>query len=152
MTSLIFRVLDAHVIDGLADDPAIADDRGPMSYAELLHESASIAGALLNLGLGTQTPVQIDLPAGRERAVMVLACARIGAVPQDAAEHRLAGDPPILHTPDTEVPWDLLIRAGRVDPAAAPDRDPDGYEQLMRETYGDIFPILEAGGTIHTAG
>lgn len=148
MSSLIFRALDTQVISGLADDPALSDDRGPMSYAELLHESASIAGALVNLGVGTGTPVHIDLRTNRERAVAVLACARVGAVPQDLAEHRLTGDPPVLHTPDTEVPWNLLVRAGRVDPAPAPDADPEGYEQLMRQAYGDIFTALEAGGTI----
>ena len=41
--------------------------------------------------------------------------------------------PPVLHTPETEVPWDLLIKAGRIDPAPAPADDPEGYEALMRE-------------------
>jgi hypothetical protein len=148
MTSLTFRVLDEHVIHGLADDLAIQDQRGGMSYAELLHESASIAGALANVGIGPGAGMWIDLPRGRELVVTVLACARIGAVPRQTADFRIAGMPPVLHTPDTEVPWDLLIHAGRIDPAAAPAADPDGYEDLMWAAYPDIFGALEAGETI----
>jgi hypothetical protein len=148
MTSLIFRVLDQHVIHGLADELAIQDERGMMSYAELLHESASVAGALRNVGVAPGTGVHIDLAAGRELVVAVLACARIAAVPRTAADITLTGMPPVLHLPDTEVAWDLLIQAGRVDPAPAPPGDPEGYEALMRETYPGIFGPLEAGETV----
>ena len=152
MTSLIFRVLDEHVIHGLADNLAIEDERGTMSYAELLHESASVAGAFTNVGIGPGTGVQIDLTHGRELVVAVLACTRIAAVPRASADVRLAGMPPVLHLPDTEVPWDLLIKAGRLDPAPAPSEDPGGYAALMREAYPDIFTALEAGKTVRTHG
>ena len=152
MTSLAFRVLDHHVIHGLADELAVQDERGAMSYAELLHESASIAGAFTNVGIAAGTGLRLELPHGRELVVAVLACARIGAVPQAVAELRLAGLPPVLHLPDTEVTWDLLIHAGRIDPAPAPAGDPEGYEALMREAYPDIFSVLEPGGTINTSG
>ena len=99
MTSLIYQVLDEHVIHGLADNLAIQDDRGTMSYAELLHESASVAGAFTSVGIGPGTGVQIDLVHGRELVVAVLACARIGAVPAATADFRLAGMPPVLGTP-----------------------------------------------------
>ena len=150
MSSLIFRVLDHHVVHGLADELAIQDERGMMSYAELLHESASVAGALTNVGIGRGSGVQIDLEHGRELVVAVLACTRVGAVPRASAEFRLAGMPPVLHTPDTEVSWDLLIKAGRMDPAPAPSDDPEDYEALMRGSYPDIFSALEAGRTIST--
>ena len=152
MTSLIFRLLDHQVVHGLADELAIQDERGMMSYAELLHESASVAGALTSVGVMEGAGVQIDLAHGRELVVAVLACARLGAVPRESAEFRIAGMPPVLHTPETEVPWDLLIKAGRIDPAPAPADDPEGYEALMRETYPDIFSALEAGETIRTSG
>ena len=148
MTSLVFRVLDHHVVHGLADELAIQDERGMMSYAELLHESASVAGAFTNVGIGPGAGVRIDLAHGRELVVAVLACTRLGAVPRETAEFRLAGMPPVLHTPDTEVPWQLLIKAGRIDPAPAPADDPEGYEALMRAAYPDIFSALEAGRTI----
>lgn len=152
MTSLIFRVLDEHVIRGLADNLAIQDARGTMSYAELLHESASIAGAFSNLGIEAGTPVRLDVPEGREHVVAVLACARLGAVPQETAEFRLTGLPPVLHTTDTEVPWDLLIHAGRIEPAPAPHDDAEGYAQLMQAAYPDLFSTLAEGGTIATSG
>lgn len=148
MASLIYRVLDQHVIHGLADNLAIQDERGTMSYAELLHESASVAGSFINVGIGPGTGVQIDLAHGRELVVAVLACTRIGAVPRAPAEFRVAGSPPVLHTSETEVPWDLLIKAGRLDPAPAPADDPEGYEALMREAYADVFSALEAGETV----
>ena len=148
MASLIYRVLDEHVIHGLADNLAIEDERGTMSYAELLHESASVAGSFTNIGIGPGVGVQIDLAHGRELVVAVLACTRIGAVPRATAEFRVAGSPPVLHTSETEVPWDLLIKAGRIDPAPAPADDPEGYEALMREAYADVFSALEAGETV----
>lgn len=150
MASLIYRVLDQQVIRGLADNLAIQDERGTMSYAELLHESASVGGAFTNVGIGVGAGLQIDVAPGRELVVAVLACTRIGAVPTMPAGFRLAGSPPVLHTPETEVPWDLLIKAGRIDPAPAPAEDPQGYEALMRDTYPDIFAALEAGETITT--
>lgn len=152
MASLIYRVLDEHVIHGLADNLAIQDEHGTMSYAELLHESASVAGSFINIGIGPGVGVQIDLAPGRELVVAVLACTRIGAIPRTTADFRLAGSPPVLHTPETEVPWHLLIKAGRIDPAPAPSDDPEGYEALMREAYAGIFSALEGGETISTSG
>jgi len=152
MASLVYRVLDEHVIHGLADNLAIEDERGTMSYAELLHESASVAGAFTSVGIAAGTGVQVDVERGRELVVAVLALARIGAVPREDAELRLVGVPPVLHSSGTEVAWDLLIHAGRVDPAPAPAADPDGYEALMRKAYPDIFAALEAGETVVATG
>lgn len=148
MSSLVFRALDHHVVGGLADHPALMDERGPISFAELLHESASVAGALGQLGVLAGTEIALEV-SGRERVIAVLACARVGAVPRSDAEgFRLTGVPPVLHTPDTEAPWDLLIRAGRTDPAPAPGHDADGYEQLLLANYADVFAPLIAGRTI----
>lgn len=145
MTSLVFRALDEHVVEGLADHPAIDDDRGTLSYAQLLHESASLAGALTNLGVDE---LAIDLPDGRERVIAVLACARLGVLPRGAATNRLGGAPPVLRMPDTAVPWAVLVQTGRVDPAPAPARDPEGYEALIREEYDELFSTLLAGDTL----
>lgn len=148
MASLVFRVLDAHVVHGRADEIAVRDDSGSISYAHLLHESACIAAGLHHMGIDAGTYVTIDLPPGRDLVVTVLALARIGAIPADSADFRLAGTPPVLHAPATEVTWDVLDKAGRVDPHPAPAADPDGYEDLMRAAFGDLFATLEAGGTI----
>lgn len=145
MTSLVFRALDQHVVGGLADNTAVEDERGPLSYAELTHESACIAGAISHLGVERGTEVSIDLPRGRNLAIAVLACARLGAVSSAGGVYRFEDE--IFHTPDTEVPWDLVMRAGRSEPAPAPDSDPEGYEDLMRGAYPDLFSALLAGGT-----
>lgn len=147
MTSLVFRALDQQVVGGLADNDAIADDRGTLSYAELLHESACVAGAMSHLGVSAGTAVAIDA-TGRERVIAVLACARLGALPGTSGTYTFAGEPPVLHAPDTEVTWDLLMRAGRSEPAPAPDADPADYEELMLSNHGDIFTPLLAGESV----
>lgn len=148
MTSLIFRVLDAHVIGGRADDAAVRDSRGSVSYAQLLHESACIAAGLHHMGIEDGTQIVLDLGPGRELVTAVLACARIGAVPAQTADFVLAGTPPTLRTPSTEVAWDLLDQAGRTEPASAPAEDPDGYEMALRAAHGQLIVTLEAGGTV----
>ncbi|KAA1376529.1 AMP-binding protein [Aeromicrobium fastidiosum] len=148
MTSLVFRILDWHVVSGLADDLAVSDARGTVSYAQLLHESACIAAGLRHMGVEPGTPVVLDGLHGRDLVTSVLACARIGAVPADTAAFRLAGTPPVLHAPSTEVTWDVLDKAGRTEPAAAPEHDDEGYEEHLRTTYKDIIETLERGGTI----
>ncbi|MCW2838570.1 MAG: hypothetical protein JWR55_53 [Aeromicrobium sp.] len=148
MTSLAFRTLDHQVVTGSADDIAVSDARGTMSYAQLLHESACIGAGLHHMGIEPGTFLTLDGLVGRDLVVSVLAMARIGALPSDAADFRLAGSPPVLHAPDTEVVWDLLDRAGRTEPATAPERDPDGYDEVMLAAYGEIFTTLAAGGSL----
>ncbi|MET0928984.1 MAG: AMP-binding protein [Aeromicrobium sp.] len=148
MTSLVFRVLDYQVVSGLADDDAIADARGTVSYAQLLHESACIGAGLHHMGIEPGTPVVLDDLHGRDLVIAVLACARIGALPAQTGDFRLSGTPPVLHAPDTEVTWDLLDKAGRTEPATAPEHDPEGYETVLRAGYDEIFSTLERGGTI----
>lgn len=151
MTSLVFRLLDHQVISGLADDVAIADARGTMSYAQLLHESACIAAGLHHMGVEAGTFVVLDDLRGRDLVISVLACARVGALPAQTGDFRLVGTPPVLHAPDTQVTWDVLDKAGRTEPATAPEEDPEGYEETMRAKYREIFGTLERGGTIKTA-
>jgi hypothetical protein len=148
MTSLVFRLLDRQVITGRADDDAVADARGTVSYAQLLHESACIAAGLHHMGVDAGTPVVLDGLHGRDLVTSVLACARIGALPSAAADFRLVGSPPVLHAPLTEVTWDVLDRAGRTEPATAPEHDPEGYEQALRALYPDLVATLEAGGAV----
>jgi len=151
MTSLVFRVLDHQVISGLADDFAIADARGTMSYAQLLHESACIAAGMHHMGIDAGTPVVLDDLHGRDLVISVLAVARIGAVPAGTGDFRLAGTPPVLHAPDTQVTWDVLDKAGRTEPHTAPEHDEQGYEETLRAAYGDIIKTLESGGTVTSA-
>nr|MCW2728835.1 hypothetical protein [Aeromicrobium sp.] len=151
MDSLVFRVLDRQVVSGLADDLAVADARGTVSYAQLLHESACIAAGLHHMGIEAGTSVVLDHLHGRELVTAVLACARIGALPAETGDFRLVGTPPVLHAPNTEVAWDVLDHAGRTEPLTAPEHDPEGYEAQLRQAYPEIFTTLETGGTIHPA-
>lgn len=151
MTSLVFRILDRQVISGLADDHAITDSRGTMSYAQLLHVSACIAAGLHHMGIDEGMPVVLDDLHDRDLVVAVLACARIGAVPAETADFRLAGTPPVLHAPDTQVTWDVLDKAGRTEPHTAPETDPEGYEAVLKAAYPNIINTLEAGETINLA-
>jgi hypothetical protein len=148
MTSLVFRILDRQVITGLADDLAVVDARGSVSYAQLLHESACIAAGLHHMGIDAGTSVVLDGLHGRDLVTSVLACARIGALPAETGSFRLAGSPPVLHAPNTEVTWDTLDKAGRTEPHTAPEHDPEGYEDMVRTAYGPIIETLEQGGTI----
>ena len=148
MTSLVFRLLDHHVISGLADDTAVADARGTVSYAQLLHESACIAAGLHHMGVDAGTAIVLDDLHGRDLVIAVTACARIGAVPAASGDFRLVGSPPVLHAPSTEVPWDVLDKAGRTEPHTAPEHDDEGYEQLLRTRYPDIIETLASGGTV----
>lgn len=146
--SLAYRALDRHVIHGRADELAFAGAGRSMTYAQLLHDSACIAGALRDIGVTADTTVSIDITSRREHAIVLLACARLGVDLDEGALFSIAGEPPVLTTPVTEVPWDVLLRAGRVDPAPAPDADPDGYEQRLAALHGEVLATLIAGDTL----
>lgn len=146
--SLAYRALDRHVIHGRADEVAVARGGRPLTYAQLLHDSASIAGALRDIGVTTGTTVALDIPAGREHVIALLACVRIDAELDEGADFSFIGQPPVLRTLVTEVPWDVLLRAGRVDPAPAPATDPEGYEQRLVALHGEVLASLIAGDTL----
>lgn len=147
--SLAYRALDAQVLAGLADEPALVSEDGTFTYAQLLHESASIAGALQQLGVKEGDDVVLEVPRSHEQVVVVLALARLGAVPAGTGERRLVGTPPVyFHGDDEPVSWRILLQAGRTDPASARPSDTDEYEQLLLDTYEDVFTTLLAGGTI----
>ncbi|MFI9506123.1 AMP-binding protein [Nocardia sp. NPDC052566] len=87
-----FNALDRHVYGdtgdegGRADQPALiydsamTDTRGVFTYAELLAEVATFAGAMVRLGVSQGDRVIIYLPMIPEAVIAMLACARIGAV------------------------------------------------------------------------
>jgi len=147
MTSLIFRALDQHVIAGHADKPALEDGTAPMTFAELLAQTAALAGGLASVGVSEGTHISIDVD-GTARVGAVLACARLGAIPDAEAQFRIAGDPPIVHTGEHEYTWKTVLSAGKTDPLPAPDRDQPGYEDLMLSSYEEIFTTLIAGNTL----
>ncbi|TSD65419.1 acyl-CoA synthetase [Aeromicrobium piscarium] len=145
MHSLAFRALDRHVVDGRADDPALVTAEGSWSFAQLLHESASLAGGLRELGVVAGTPLDIAVTVERPRVVSVLAVVRLGAEPDSGARYRIGGEPLTVTTPDESFDYDLVLRAGRVDPATAPARDAEGYADRLLEHYGDLLEPLIGG-------
>jgi len=80
------NALDRHVAAGRGDQPAIRYDspvtgaKRTLTYAELLQEVATFAGALASLGVEKGDRVVIYMPMVPEAVVAMLACARIGAV------------------------------------------------------------------------
>ncbi|WP_313408841.1 AMP-binding protein [Aeromicrobium sp.] len=147
-SSLAFRALDLHVVRGRADEPALVTPRGSLSYAQLLHESASFAGGLRDLGLRTGAPVRLDVSDRHLWVVSVLAIVRLGAEPQEEAAFSITGDPATVHAAGEEYEFDLVLRAGRVDPATAAVHDEGDYAERMERRYGDVLATLVHGGTL----
>lgn len=147
MTSLIFRSVDRHVIQGRADDLAFIDARGRLTYAQLLAQTAAFGGGLAQVGVREGSRIAIGV-RGLHEVVAVLACARIGAWPDAKAAFRIVGDPPIVHAGDYEYDWVTVMSAGKIDPLPAPEWDPQGFAEALKDEYEDIFAALTAGQTI----
>lgn len=159
-----YNALDLRVVRGAADDLALIDESsaaGARTYtvAELLAEVAAFAGALHAVGVTQGDHVAIPSVLTAETVIATLACARIGAVVLTsgdspaaavAAEVRPgAGARALLVVADEEIGWDVAMRAGRTDPAAAvavpaPDQD---TAQEPKITYDVLAPLL-AGAPI----
>ena len=147
MTSLIFRTLDQHVVHGLADHLAVDDGTSTRTYAQLLAETAAFAGGLAQVGVREGSLVDLQVH-GLDEIIAVLACARLGAIPSAKGKFRIDGEPPVVHTGEHDYPWATVLSSGKTDPAPAPDEDPHGYAELMRDEYEDIFSTLTSGETI----
>lgn len=84
-TNASYNCLDRHVEAGRGDRTAILWEGEPgdtrsLSYAELRTEVAKCAAALQELGIDTGDVVSVYMPMTPELAIIMLACARIGAV------------------------------------------------------------------------
>lgn len=81
-----YNALDRHVENGRADqlalvyDSPVTDTIKKYTYRELRDEVATLAGALVNQGVGKGDRVIIYMPMVPETAMAMLACARIGAI------------------------------------------------------------------------
>jgi acetyl-CoA synthetase len=85
VTNLAWNCLDRHVERGEAGRAALVceDERGGrrvLTYARLQHEVKQAAAALRGLGIGRGDRVAIYMPTCAEAIVLMLACARIGAI------------------------------------------------------------------------
>ncbi|MEM8670815.1 MAG: acetate--CoA ligase [Planctomycetota bacterium] len=84
-TNASYNCLDRHVEAGRGDRTAILWEGEPgetrtLTYAELRTEVAKCAAALEELGAETGDVVSVYMPMTPELAIVMLACARIGAV------------------------------------------------------------------------
>ena len=149
--SLAFRALDRHVIDGRADEPALQTSTGTLSYAQLLHESSSLAAGLRELGLTVGGEIALAVPERRIHVVSVLAIARLGAEPvgaQTDAQFRIVNDPAEVHVAAEIIEYDLVLRAGRADPQASRVHDSADYSARLEREFSDIFETLLSLGTV----
>ncbi|MEG9225757.1 hypothetical protein [Aeromicrobium sp. Sec7.5] len=144
-SSLAFLTLDHHVVHGRADDVALSDSEGDLTFALLLDQVASLAGALRLLGLADGDTLHVEV-AGRPRAIAVLAALRLQVVP-GAGGAALSGDPLVASVGAEEVPWGALREIGRTDPLPAPARDLDGVH-AWREAHPDVIDALLEGQTL----
>src|SRR2546429_3451606 len=84
-TNLAWNCVDRHVARGWGGHAALISlnergDREVLTYAQLQHDVRRCAAALRGLGVGRGDRVAIYMPTCAEAIVLMLACARIGAV------------------------------------------------------------------------
>ena len=84
-TNLCYNAVDHHVHNGAGGRAAMVyfNERGDqvvLTYAKLLHEVTRVAAALRGLGVNKGDRVTLSMPTCPEAVVLMLACARIGAI------------------------------------------------------------------------
>ncbi|NVN87291.1 MAG: propionyl-CoA synthetase [Rhodopseudomonas sp.] len=86
LVNTCYNALDRHVAGGRADQLALIHD-SPLTnsitkytYAEMLHEVATMAAVMQDFGVAKGDRVLLYMPMVPEAMVAMLACARIGAV------------------------------------------------------------------------
>jgi hypothetical protein len=163
VTNVSWVLLDGPVIAGRADEPAL----GPMTHARLLEEVAALGGVLRHLGVGPGVPVVVDLPDSTDAVVSALAVARIGGMVTRADD---PGAPVVVVSAGSAVPgegrvrlvrgedvtepdldWNVMIRAGRTDPAACEVLDP-GAAYSPERSVADQIALLEGTAAPYDAG
>lgn len=146
MDSLGFAILDRHVISGRADDVAVPGER-PLTFARLLEQAAAVAGGLRALGVEPGRAVHVDLPTSADRVVVVCACVRLGAVPQESGSPRVhrVDDATVVTTEIETMDLVTLRRAGATDPAGSLSKDPDGFGEAVLAQVADVVTPLLAG-------
>lgn len=144
MPSLAFDLLDRHVVDGRGDDIACSDHTGMLTFAELVERSAALAGGLKALGVNLDDEVAVSMSTGNRRVLVVCACIRLGAVPSESGQVRIveSTERVVVHAAGDEHDLDLVIRAGKTDPAPSLASDPPGYRERVAEAIGDVIDTL----------
>jgi hypothetical protein len=164
--NLCFNALDRHVVHGRADVVALAGER-PMTYARLLEEVAAFGGVLRAFGVQLGDTVTSGL-TGPDGLVVLLACLRAGAtlvIDNSAAVTMPDADVVRRDAQGDELDWDVVMRAGRTDPAPCAEVPVDAPALLVdgaTVSTGDLLTggtgwpydaltTLLAGGTVTLA-
>ena len=84
-TNLCYNAVDRHVESGQGGRAALAyvNERGArrvLTYSQLLHEVRRFAAALRGLGVQKGDRVTLSMPTCPEAVILMLACARVGAI------------------------------------------------------------------------
>jgi hypothetical protein len=124
--NLCYNALDVHVV------------RGDLERITLLEQVAALAGVLQGLGIAAGEYVAESLDDEDERALLLLALLRIGAVlvigEADGVEPKLTIEPGQV------VP---AVRVGRQDPAACVDLEPESPALLHHGVVVGQLAVLE---------
>jgi hypothetical protein len=166
--NVAFQLLDRAVVAGASDETVLRDESGELSHATLLELVAAFGGVLRGFGVVPGDRVVVELSAGTDAVVALLATARIGAagvtIPAGVPEPEMvkviaATRPRVVVTVDDRVmtdvlsrcdhrpgavvttgdpapgsdavPWDVVMRAGRTDPAPAAELKADSPSVLL---------------------
>jgi len=159
-----YNALDRHVVRGRADEVALDVAGRSWTYADLLAESAALAGVLRAFGTGQGDPVVVGRLPDTEALLVALAGSRLGAVlryVEDVgaavgqataglviaeSDPGLGPDGPAVVTVDGtgELSWGVAMRAGRTDPAGCVDMPGDGVLAVVGEEQWTLAQALGA--------
>jgi acyl-CoA synthetase (AMP-forming)/AMP-acid ligase II len=163
VNNVSFALLDAAVIAGRGEDPVV----GTRTYARLLEEIAALGGVLRHLGATIGSPVVVDLDDDEDSVVAALAIARIGgvvttvdtpdasvvvvssgsSVSGEGRTRLVRGD----SVTDPDLDWEVLLRAGRTDPAATEVLDP-GAAYSPQRSVAEQIELLSTTSAPYEAG
>lgn len=159
IVNVSYALLDAPVIAGRGEALVLPG----MTHARLLEEVAAIGGGLRHLGVEQGRKVPIDLEEDTDAIVAALAVARIGGVvarepagatpvvvvcpasalrPDPGGIRLVRGGPGNPSGTDPDLDWDVLVRAGRTDPAACEVLDKGSAYSPVRSVAEQIEVLV----------
>ena len=163
VTNVSYALLDAPVIAGRGEDPAL----GTMTHARLLEEVAALGGVLHHLGIGPGAPLVVDLEDDADAVVAARAAARIGGVVTTVDDpaapavvvsegSTLSGEGRVRlvrggSVAEPDLDWVVMLRAGRTDPAACEVLAP-GSAYSPERSVADQLDLLSSVTPPYDAG
>ena len=170
--NLSYQLLDKAIVEGAADESVLVDVRGTWSHALLL-EHVDLADdrdtVIVLLGAARVGAVTVRPPTrlGEAELAMVVASAGPSVVVTSRPGLELADADPVVISGDpspggSAVAWDVVLRAGRTDPAGAENVAADAASALVwpegpdtsvrvRTTVEQALALLEATRSVPVA-